>query len=69
MWEDGVGKMTRGGMECIQPKIIPPPGMEKNDLLAAHCSHFNLCYLKTLQGITKASSKAHSQSSCPVSSQ
>lgn len=59
MWEDGVGKMTRGGMECIQ----------KNDLLAAHCSHFNLCYLKTLQGITKASSKAHSQSSCPVSSQ
>lgn len=69
MWEDSAGKMTRGDMERIQPKIIPSPGAERNDLLAAHCPYFNLCYLKTLQGITKASSKAHSQCSCPVSCQ
>lgn len=67
VWEDGGGEMAGGGgMECIQPKIIPFLGMERNDLLAAHCPHFNLRYLKTLQGITEASSKAHSQRSCPV---
>lgn len=42
------------------------PGMERNNLLAAHCPSFDLCYPKTLQGITEASSKAHSQRSCPV---
>lgn len=31
VWEDGAGKMTRGRMECIQPKIIPSRGMERND--------------------------------------
>lgn len=27
VWEDGAGKMKRGGMECIQLKITPSPRM------------------------------------------
>ena len=64
--EDGAGEKTRGGVEPPQPKIIPSLGMERNDLLAAHCPRFNLCSPSKLRGTTEAASEARSQRSCSV---
>lgn len=69
-WEDGQEEAWNASNQKSSPpqgrKGMTSTGTERNDLLAAHCAHFNFCYLKTLQGVSEASSKAHSQCSCPV---
>lgn len=43
-----LGKRQEEAWNPTQPKIIPSPGMERNDLLATRCPRFNFCSPSTL---------------------